>query len=240
VNTWGYTPDPRILLTGIWHRWNATTTTAGYSPDPRILLTGTTSATTSTTYRWADPSAWGVGARRVYSMADLDPRAERVWADWALVRSRDDAAIRAGLVWDWDSGEWLEPAVYEARQRERQAAADRARERHQAAALARRAERDAAEARAEHLLALLLTPEQQAEWATHGRFHVTAPSGRVYQLSRGWAGNVAEVDPHTRRRLTRFCIHPRQSLPLADNVAAQLLLLRTDEGRFLATANPGA
>jgi len=103
-----------------------------------------------------------------------------------------------------------------------------------------------AERRAEALLRTLLSDEQWDSYVSHRAFEFVAPSGRRYRLREGWAGNVEEVltDEQLREvrpgrpvRGRRFCIHPLSSFPRADNLVAQVLMLRNEEEEFLRLAN---
>lgn len=89
------------------------------------------------------------------------------------------------------------------------------------------------------LLKTLLTPTQR-QWLKRRRyFLLRAKSGHVYRLMPNF-GNTSRVTLHGSRWFdhTQFCLHdqPRE-LPPADVTIAHLLLLRTDEARFLELAN---
>lgn len=158
-----------------------------------------------------------------------------VWHAW----ERDARANHEGMIRDWAVGDWVDQATYDERQRERQAAADERRRVQQEHLLAEAAARETADRRAEELLRLILTDQQWAAWERGEGIVVRSQHGRRYRVNKGWAGNVEEIDARGRRK-ARFCIHPSRSMPVADNVAAQILMLKTDEDLFLATANRGA
>lgn len=98
-----------------------------------------------------------------------------------------------------------------------------------------RAKRIAADARAEELLKLVLNPQQRDELARNNRFHVRV-GARRYRVDRGQHGNVKLLDDQDRV-LESYCIQPKGGLPDADAMAAQVLLLETDEATFLRVAN---
>lgn len=114
-------------------------------------------------------------------------------------------------------------------------------------------ERREADKRAEALLRAHLSDEQRAEYELGQVFHVRSRSGRLYRVTRGWSGNVFElreepevIAPDGRVQqngaprlveVARYCIHPREYTPDADNMLAQALLLQADEEEFLRIAN---
>jgi hypothetical protein len=110
---------------------------------------------------------------------------------------------------------------------------------------AERAERDRgwteAEKRADELLHELLDDQQWAAWLKDHHFDVDGSDGGHYQIRKGHAGNVSQLDDQGRR-VASLCIHPNMNtdqgrLPETDAVIAQLLTLRTDEAEFRRIAN---
>jgi len=99
--------------------------------------------------------------------------------------------------------------------------------RHCWAALVRRRK---ARLRAEALLWAWLSPAQRRQYRTRRWFEVTTTSGRRYRILRG---GVVRLDP----RGSAYCIEATSSVPVADEMLANKLLLETDERRFLATAH---
>lgn len=96
--------------------------------------------------------------------------------------------------------------------------------------------REAAQHRAENLLRSVLNAEQRAELEQHGHFHVrTQGTNRVYRIERGFQGNVKLMVEG--RAIRRYCIHADSRLPYADQMAAQKLMLETNEHEFLRIAN---
>lgn len=89
--------------------------------------------------------------------------------------------------------------------------------------------------RAEKLLQEVLSPAQRAELQRKNYFHVRA-NGRRFRITRGWAGNVLEVDARSRLRY-RFCAHPNQHVPAPDVMLAQKLVLESEPERFFSVAN---
>jgi hypothetical protein len=106
-----------------------------------------------------------------------------------------------------------------------------------AAAQAERQQRErAAEVRAEALLLELLDDEQQAQWRRQQTVDVRGcRSGKLYRLQRRRIGNV--IERAGDRAVASYCIHHPASIPLEDQVAAQKLLLETNEDEFLRIAN---
>lgn len=97
--------------------------------------------------------------------------------------------------------------------------------------------RKAAEARAEELLRTLLDAEQRAEYDRAKRFYVVSRSGKRYEIdTKRKMHNIFEVDP-AGKRIEEHCIYADDDLPLPDNIAAQLLLLRANENEFRRIAN---
>ena len=96
--------------------------------------------------------------------------------------------------------------------------------------------RKAAERRARKLLLQCLNLEQKLSYTRTQKFRVEAPSGRVYELRRGWAGNVDELGADGKP-VNRLCIHPGQLIPAEDNLLAQKLMIETDEEAFRRKAN---
>jgi len=96
--------------------------------------------------------------------------------------------------------------------------------------------RSKAEERAHGLLMEHLTIRQQQDYEKHGYFHVTTPKKHKYRICKGRMGNVYRLNK--RGKVIRsFCIHPRKWVPDEDTMLTQLLLLLTDEDRFLKVAN---
>lgn len=94
-----------------------------------------------------------------------------------------------------------------------------------------------AEERASLLLMMLLNLAQYADWRDRQGFIVIAASGRRYQIKKGYAGNVYELDKDDRR-IASYCGHISSSDgPAIDNMIAQKLMIESDEQRFLQIAN---
>lgn len=94
--------------------------------------------------------------------------------------------------------------------------------------------------RAMRLLRSLLT-DSQRWWLRHRRHFLVngVSTGHVYRL-HPYSGTIDRVTKHRTRWFvhTRFCLHdPDIELPPADVSVGHLLLLRSDEPRFLALAN---
>lgn len=97
--------------------------------------------------------------------------------------------------------------------------------------------RIAAEKRAADLLRELLNPQQRAEYDERSRFYLRTASGRRYEVDcKQKMHNVFEVDA-AGNRIEEHCIYASGDVPLPDNAAAQLLLLRANEDEFRRIAN---
>jgi hypothetical protein len=93
-----------------------------------------------------------------------------------------------------------------------------------------------AAARAETLLLSILSERQREELHRDKAFVVEGRHAR-YRIRRGWSGNV-DVIGRDGRIQRRLCAHPVIHVPNADNMAAQKLMLETNEDEFLRIANP--
>lgn len=88
------------------------------------------------------------------------------------------------------------------------------------------------EARAEKLLLRSLTPAQRESYRLHGHFEVIgSESGHPYSICKGRQLNVTNLA--SRRNLC--LVFP--SVPLADQLVGQKILLEGDEPTFLRDAN---
>ncbi len=94
--------------------------------------------------------------------------------------------------------------------------------------------RDVAIRKAEALLREHLDPEQQDQLNRNNQFRLIARSGRCYEISRGHAGNIFAFGG---AQTMKYCIHTRESMPDADHMLAQKLLLESNEEEFLRLAN---
>lgn len=190
------------------------------------------------THTEVNPKDWVLQVRPGTTVTSVQSK----WHGWLADGPKTVIGDRRhpGLVHDWKEGDWVSKKVYNRRQAVREAEATRLRDEMQARRLILESARQAADLRATGLLVSLLSPAQLEQWEEQGSIEVTTAKGRIVRLHKGWAGNAVEVCPRTRRNLRRFCIHPAKDLPDADNVAAQLLLLQTDEDLFFATANASA
>lgn len=100
----------------------------------------------------------------------------------------------------------------------------------------RKQEQKVADEKAEKLLRSCLTQRQRRMYHRTKSFCVQARDGARFRLTRGWSGNVVELDKRGRA-VARYCLHPRDRVPEPDNLLTQKLLLETDPERFRKTAN---
>lgn len=144
---------------------------------------------------------------------------DQTWTGWVTFANGRRRRVQSSE----DLGGWVQ---------ELRPPAELARERELAAEEREASRRRRAEAgsRAMALLRSCLSDEQKAHLDENGCFRVTAPSGRVYSITQGYAGNV-----HSRG--WTYCIHMRSDIPEGDHMLAQKLMIETDEEGFLRIAN---
>ena len=91
-----------------------------------------------------------------------------------------------------------------------------------------------AESRAEELLFAHISEQQKKQYLELGYFE-TEVNDKLYRIKKGRSGNVKLVEKG--KEVLSYCIHPVDHTPNADAMLAQLLMLKTDEERFIKTAN---
>lgn len=91
-----------------------------------------------------------------------------------------------------------------------------------------------AESRAEQLLFTMLSEAQAKQYIEHGYFE-TKVNDKTYRIRKGRAGNVELIENGSPK--FRYCAHPNDMTPAPDAMIAQLLMLKTNEQRFLSIAN---
>jgi hypothetical protein len=118
---------------------------------------------------------------------------------------------------------------------------------------------DTSRTRAAELLTSLLTEEQNNTYKEYGFFKVVGSNGGVYDITKGYSGNVRIVENeseqmgHWERYRGKRCAHPEMyheidmggdlgstdvDLPEEDAMIAQMLMITTDERAFLNVSNP--
>ena len=142
-----------------------------------------------------------------------EPQADPVWRAWIQMDADERARLEA------EERRRIEAEEQRQQLREQQAQLRRERE----------AQRLAANERAMVLLRSLLNERQRRDLAEHGYFFVTAPSGRMYRIRKGRAGNIDVVNPQDPHGpwVERLCVHPRELVPDADTMATQKLMLES-------------
>lgn len=184
----------------------------------------TDSCTTATAGVWYD---WNQTSTNGYGYVTNTTNVTTAWYDWSraqeLTKEQRDriaaereriAAEQARAAAEWEAGR---------PERERKEA-----ERKKAEQEANR--------RAEELLTSQLNTEQKQEYAKDHSFTVRCRQGRRYRIRRAWSGHVSRIDD-AGKEVERFCIHPREAVPLPDNQLFAKLLLEHDPEHFLKTAN---
>lgn len=96
--------------------------------------------------------------------------------------------------------------------------------------------RKIADGKAEDLLRRVLSKEQILELEAKNHFHIMGKDGLKYRIGRGWSRNVMRVDTLTGEVKQSFCIHPKMTVPIPDNMLAQKLLLEGDPETFFKIA----
>lgn len=172
----------------------------------------TTSSGTSTTYSSTD-NTWVIwNGDWTSSSTTSSTTTSAAWSGWTTVNSY----------------KFNETEETKRLRLERQAEARRQQEERE------RKQKEANE-KADNLLKSFLTPEQVEQLDKLKCVIVTTPGGNTYKISRA---NVEELNPEGKGKAS-FCIHPDYSLglPSGDSMLAKLLMLETDEKKFLKIAN---
>lgn len=164
--------------------------------------------------------AHGAGSIIWHGDSTTNGAGAHIWRNW--VEYADTIGVEAArnhrVVSEEERARW--------RERERQL---------EAQAAEANAKHKAAELRAEELLVSILTPQQRVDLKMKNRFFLHIGEKR-YRVDRGQHGNVKLVDAQDKV-VESYCIQPRGGLPDADAMAAQVLMLETDEASFLRVAN---
>jgi hypothetical protein len=194
----------------IWGAWNAQLQGAILTNSPSIIQ-GTASA---------------VGSAATQIINTVSSTA--VWGQWN--------AAYAQMQMQQAAAQLRQATPEQVEQARRQA------ERYQQEQAVRMAEQSEAEKRAEMLLQSVLDPAQREELKERGFFtlETIAKNGerRIYRIKRGRSHNVEQVDA-SGRRIKTLCAHPRASVPNADTMVVQKLMLESQEEEFLRIANQG-
>lgn len=95
-------------------------------------------------------------------------------------------------------------------------------------------EAEVANSRADQLLTSLLSSDQADQYRKDKRFDLVI-NGRVYRINRGRTGNVQLIE--NGKAVAKYCAHPSVWTPDGDTLIAQMLMLKTDEAKFLQIAN---
>lgn len=90
--------------------------------------------------------------------------------------------------------------------------------------------------RAEELMLMMIEETQKKQYLEFGFFDVEIRE-KTYRIKTGTSGNVKLLDEKRVKEIASYCIHPQEYIPDHDTMLAQLLMLKTDEERFLKTAN---
>jgi hypothetical protein len=161
-----------------------------------------------------------------------------VWQSWHNTSASSSSTSTIWYSWNESHTCGTTPRIQTYRETPEQESARKVREaeyqKNQAARLKR--EREALE-RAESSLLSLLSPDQRESYAKDKKFHVITAEGKRYEIDcRKRMHNVFELNERGQRVL-ELCIYQTGNTPLPDNIAAQKLLLESDEKEFRRIAN---
>lgn len=151
----------------------------------------------------------------------------------------NSATTDAWTQWTTGSTTWV-PLIYyppprELPEQERQRI-EETRQQYAAAEEERSAARKEAERKAEKLLIEHLNNQQKKSYKKDKSFEMQSQSGRRFILCSARVRNVEELD-ETGGKMASFCIHPTESIPLADQLLMQKLMLENHEKDFMRIAN---
>lgn len=222
-----------------YQTWTTTLTNTTINPVWTNWVASSTASATYT-YRITDQN-WANWNPAPYDYDKAIKQYRKWWAEgdanFNVARdARGQLIVPEGQVYDDRTGDIIDIEVWEERQVARELAATRLNEARLARLAADAAKRDMADKRAVELLMSVLDSRQQKQYLDTGSILVVTPKGRHVQLNNGWGGNAVEKCARTGRPLKRFCIHPANAMPDADNVLLQKLLLETDEDKFFRVA----
>lgn len=181
---------------------------------------GTTTATSSDTWAyWVDE---GTGTATASAAT-----ATKIWVQWN--------GTTAGVTYNVSPRHAYQPPTEEEQKKidaERIERAEKERIRQEK----EKKDREEADKRAEELLKKHLDQKQREQYEKDKKFRVRSKDGAEFELASLWSGNAVELTPDGKR-LARFCIHPREYVPIPDLLLAQKLMLETDPETFRKTAN---
>jgi len=186
--------------------------------------TSATSATTSTAWtRWSSDST-------------ISPTSVDVWTGWVTATGTAGTASNVTITAPWS--DWVENAYVVNRVRivsHPQPTAQEAEATRQRIEMSRLKKKDAKE-KALALLRGALDQKQLEDLKKHNYFYVRSPSGKLYRIDEGRAGNVKLVDEN-KKRIKTYCAHPREYVPNHDTMLVQKIMLEHKEKDFLRIAN---
>lgn len=230
VTTMLFSGDTSTTTGSIWPAWNAT-----YSTNTASLTTTTTAITDKVWVIWSNNHIANTAAGLTAGITTTSTSV-RVY----------DAGTSATTSWGAWNDEWVSRTIGNLPHIPvRVSEEERRRREEENARWQQRCEeetrlRKAAEEKAERLLLALLSEKQREEYKQKGHFYVEIPDAvkgkRVFKINKAWAGNIEEIDERGLR-LSRYCVHPRERIPVADSLLAQKLFLETDPQALLKIAN---
>jgi hypothetical protein len=230
-----------ITTEALWRQWNITITDSSTTDGTNVIRVypadvSVTGGETSITWRsWNNSFADLTATTSTSSnVINIDTSIVSHNTGQITLTSSSSTTINNNLVWQAWSRE--APHVWRQMSREQREAHEAQEQQWQERQRRQQQETAEAEAKAERLLLSCLTPEQRETYQRRSCFYLYTREGRKYRIDKGWAGNVKLVD-ETDQVLSSFCIHPSITVPYADNMLGQKLMLEADEKTFMRVAN---
>lgn len=221
---------------------------------PLITTTGSSVTITGAITGATDSDPWIVWTQGTQSVSLIPPplALQEPWPAWNMSITSNTMASTSVTADPWHSwnrvndftaaielgmrraeAEDANPEIAAARERQRRADYEvRAVRRRQNAA-----KRQAADERAEKLLVSILSTSQREQYTAERRFTVHLPNGNRYMVRKGRHGNIERIDEQGKR-IENLCVHVApHEIPDCDNMAAQKLMLETNEPELRRIAN---
>lgn len=96
---------------------------------------------------------------------------------------------------------------------------------------------DKATEKAKALFESFLNKKQAKEFRRHGKVTIKSQHGNIYEIYPRANFNVVRLEKDGKH--TNLCAVPASSLPIYDQMLAQMITLKVDEDKFLKVANSG-
>ena len=181
-------------------------------------------ATTANAYGFDNPNTWNAWQ----SQRDWNGTVT-IWATWS----------NSSYYLDNKNNPFLyHPIETEEQEKERLKLEEEARKQRKEQARLLEEARKAAEQKARELLLSHLNEAQKESFVKNELFLVNCPSGKIYEIKKGYSRNIRELDETGKHKRT-LCFHPvmYEKLPDYDVVLAQKFMLELNEREALQVAN---